>query len=64
MEEYRIYLVGRDGHFVGYEPLVCGDDVEAIERVKRLVVNENDIELWCGERLVIRLSSRTPEPPQ
>jgi hypothetical protein len=63
MAEYRIYLVGCDGHFVGSEPLVCGDDVEAIERVKRLV-DANDVELWCGVRLVIRLSSHSPEPSQ
>jgi predicted dinucleotide-binding enzyme len=37
MAEYRIYVVGADGHFVGCEPLVCGDDVEAIEKAKRLV---------------------------
>jgi hypothetical protein len=58
MAEYRIYVVGADGHFVGCEPLVCGDDVEAIEKAKRLV-QANDIELWCGERLVVRLSSNS-----
>ena len=62
MAEYRAYVVGRDGHFVGWEPLVCDDDVEAIEKAKRLV-EANDIELWCGERLVIHLSSTSPEPP-
>jgi hypothetical protein len=56
MAEYRIYVVGADGHFVGCEALVCDDDVEAIEKAKRLV-QANDIELWCGERLVVRLSS-------
>ena len=63
MAEYRAYVVGRDGHFVGWEPLVCDDDVEAIEKAKRLV-EANDIELWCGERLVMRLSSTSPEAPQ
>jgi hypothetical protein len=33
--EYRAYLVGIDGHFVGYEPIVCADDAEAIEKAKR-----------------------------
>jgi hypothetical protein len=28
---------GRDGHFTGFEPLVCGDDAEAIEPAERLV---------------------------
>jgi hypothetical protein len=63
MAEYRAYVVGRDGHFVGWEPLVCDDDVEAIEKAKRLV-EANDIELWCGARLVMRLSSTSPEAPQ
>jgi hypothetical protein len=56
MAEYRAYIVGRDGHFVGVEPLICGNDVEAIEKTKRLVEG-NDIELWCGERFVVRLST-------
>jgi hypothetical protein len=28
MSDYRAYMVGLDGHFVGYEPLVCADDTE------------------------------------
>ena len=59
MAEYRVYVVGRDGHFLGCEPLVCGDDVETIQKANRLV-DANDVELWCGERLVIRLSSTSP----
>jgi hypothetical protein len=53
MAEYRAYIVGRDGHFVRFEPLVCGNDVEAIEKAKRLVEG-TDIEL-CAERFVLRL---------
>jgi hypothetical protein len=37
MAEYRAYTVGVDGHFVGFEPLTCADDAEAIEKAKRLV---------------------------
>ena len=54
MAEYRAYIVGIDGHFMGYEPLICMDDAEAIDNAKRLV-DGHDIELWCGERLVTRL---------
>jgi hypothetical protein len=54
MAEYRAYIVGADGHFVGFEPIVCADDTEAIEKADRLVV-DNDVELWCGERLVRHL---------
>jgi hypothetical protein len=29
-------FVGHDGHFNGYEPLICADDAAAIEEAKRL----------------------------
>ena len=58
MAEYRAYTVGDDGHFSGFEPFVCGDDAEAIELVRRLC-NGHDIELWCLERMVIRLPAIT-----
>jgi hypothetical protein len=58
MAEYRAYIVGHDGHFIGFEPLVCGDDAEAIERAKRLV-DGHDIELWSGDQLVTRLEAKT-----
>jgi hypothetical protein len=54
MEEYRAYFVGRDGHFNGYEPIVCADDAAAIENAKRLV-NRHGIEIWNRARLVGRL---------
>jgi hypothetical protein len=37
MPDYRAYTVGRDGHFTGFEPLVCADDAEAIEVATRLL---------------------------
>jgi hypothetical protein len=55
MPEYRAYTVGADGHFIGFEPLVCADDAEATERAQRLV-NGHDVELWTGPRLVAKLS--------
>jgi hypothetical protein len=58
MAEYRAFTVGSDGHFLGYEPLVCGDDAEAIEMARRLC-NGHDVELWCLARLVIRLPAIT-----
>jgi hypothetical protein len=59
--DYRAYMVGVDGHFIGYEPIVCVDDAEAIERAKRLV-NGCDIELWSGPRFVMRLKQRASKP--
>ncbi len=54
MADYRAYTVGLDGRFIGFEPLVCADDAEAIEKVK-LLVGDWSIELWNGSRFVIRL---------
>jgi hypothetical protein len=54
MPEYRAFVVGTDEHFIGFEPLICRDDAEAITRAQRLV-DGHDVELWSGERLVIRL---------
>jgi hypothetical protein len=56
--EYRAYTVDGDGHFIGFEPLVCATDAEAIEQAKRLLVSRV-IELWSGERMVIRLDAKT-----
>jgi hypothetical protein len=56
MPEYRAYVVGSDGHFIGVKPLVCANDEEATENAKGLV-DSYDIELWSGERFVIRLKT-------
>jgi hypothetical protein len=58
--EYRAFPVGIDGHFIGFEPLVCDSDDEAIAKARRLV-DGHDVELWCGERLVVRLTVK-PRP--
>ena len=54
MAEYRAYIVGDDGHFIGFEGMICYDDEEAIARAKQLLGN-HDVEVWSGGRLVIRL---------
>jgi hypothetical protein len=54
MAEYKAYIVGQDGHFKDFEPLVCADDSEAIEKAKRLV-DGHDVELWSGDRFIVRL---------
>jgi hypothetical protein len=37
VEQYRVYFVGRDGHFNSFEPIVCAAEAAAIENAKRLV---------------------------
>jgi hypothetical protein len=59
LPEYRAYVVGSDGHFVGCEPIVSADDFDATEKAKRLV-DGHDVELWNGTRLVARLRHQAP----
>jgi hypothetical protein len=51
MADYRVYLVGTDGNFCDVVPLVCADDVEAIEHAQRLAVGY-DVELWQLDRKI------------
>jgi hypothetical protein len=57
MAEYRAYTVGTDGHFIGFTPLVCTDDADAIEQAKQLLAGLV-IEVWSGERMVTRLGPK------
>ena len=56
MPEYRAYIVGEDGHFIGYEPMVCANDNEATEKAKPLS-NRGPVELWSGPHLVVLLAA-------
>ena len=49
-----------DGHFIGFQPLVCADDTEATEMANRLV-DGHDVELWTGSRCVIVLQHTSDE---
>jgi hypothetical protein len=62
MPEYQAFFVGNDEHFFGFQPMICHDDGEAISKASRLV-DAYDIELWSGERLVIRLSREKKHGP-
>jgi hypothetical protein len=52
--EYRAYQIGDDGHFFSFDAFTCRDDGEAVQRARRLV-GEHDVELWSGDRFVIKL---------
>jgi hypothetical protein len=58
MAEYRAFTIGLDGHFTGFEPLICSDDAEAVTKAKRMV-DGHAIEVWSGERFVARLETKT-----
>jgi hypothetical protein len=55
--DYRAYFVGSDGHFVRFVGLSCSDDAQAIVQARHLI-EDQDIELWSGERFVIRLPQK------
>ena len=57
VNEYRAFTVGDDGHVTGARALVCENDEDATVWVKQLL-DGHDIELWSGERFVIRLDHR------
>jgi hypothetical protein len=57
MTEYRIYSVGSDGHFIGFEPLICDGDEQAVEKAKQLL-DGHDLQIWSGPRYVRRLESK------
>lgn len=59
MADYRAYFVGDAGHFIGFEPMICRDDAEAIKNARRLI-GGYDIELWTGERHVVTLKAKKP----
>jgi hypothetical protein len=54
MADYRAFTIGTDGHFNGFEPMVCADDAEAIAKATRLAI-QFPVELWSGIRVVLRL---------
>lgn len=55
MLEYRAYTIGRDGHIFQAEPMICENDEAAIARGRQLLGSEHTIEIWSGDRFVIRL---------
>ena len=57
MTDYRVYLVGTDGHFYDVLPLVCADDQEAIEQAGELAIGR-DVELWELDRKVAEIPDR------
>jgi hypothetical protein len=57
MSEYRVYIIGSDGHFIRAIQLDCADDKAAIESAKQLV-NGHDVELWQLDRKVAKFERK------
>jgi hypothetical protein len=60
MPEFRIYTIGRDGHFSDAKNIECADDQEAIQEAQQ-AVDGHDVELWQRGRFIVRLSSVPPK---
>jgi hypothetical protein len=56
MSEYRAYRIGEDGHVASFRAFVCDSDANATVWAKQLL-DSHDVELWSGDRFVIRLNS-------
>ncbi len=62
MPDYRAYVLDRDRHIMGCEPLISDDDDAAIAAAERLV-DGHDVELWQGARKVTTLPRKGPLKP-
>ncbi|MCJ9728967.1 hypothetical protein [Bradyrhizobium sp. PRIMUS42] len=57
MEEYRAYIVDKDGHITSRIDLLCEDEDSARQRAKQLV-DGHAVELWRGNAKIEQF-----EPP-
>jgi hypothetical protein len=63
MPTHRVFLVDQQSHYTGGEVLECPDDEAAIEHGRKYV-DGHDVEVWEHERLVARLTTERPDPPE
>jgi hypothetical protein len=57
MRNYRIYLLGTDGHIQFGADYPCENDDEALTCAARLLAdNRGDVEVWESTRLIARLT--------
>jgi hypothetical protein len=57
MTDYRVYVIGTDGHFVKAVELDRASDSAAIETAEQFI-DGHDLEVWQGDRFIIRLVPR------
>jgi hypothetical protein len=59
VSEYRAYVIDKDDHIASFRAFVSDRDADATVWAKQLV-DGHDVELWSGDRFVIRLD-HTPK---
>jgi hypothetical protein len=57
MAHYRACTVGLDGHYLSVEEIECANDQKAIHKAQQ-AVDDRDVELWQGNRFIVRLSRK------
>jgi hypothetical protein len=57
IQQYRVYVIGSDGHFVKSIQLDSPDDNAAIESAKQFV-DGHDIELWQRDRKIAKFDRK------
>jgi len=58
MLEYRMYVVDNGGKIIERIDLECPNDAEAVADGKTYVLR-NNVEIWCGQRVVTVLHPLT-----
>jgi hypothetical protein len=53
VQEYRVFVIGPDGHVIDRIDLVCATEEDAIERARQ-VMDSHAVELWRGSRRIER----------
>ena len=57
MQDYRVFVIGPDGHVIDPFEFWCRYDDEAKEKAKQLLDGQ-DIELWHQERKIAEFKSK------
>jgi len=56
MNDYRLYFMSADDHVLRAQDIECADDAAALEAA-RILDHAAVIEIWCGKRLVGRVTA-------
>ena len=57
MDDFRVYVIGKDGHIINRIDLACADESAARERAKQLV-DGHAIELWQLGKMLERFEPK------
>jgi hypothetical protein len=57
MQDYRVFVLGPDGHVIDRFEFWCRDDEQAKEKAKQLL-DGLDIELWHRDRKIAEFKSK------